>query len=348
MSHVPIDDLLDELYPAGEKPLERKSSWDEPATTNAGSKPAPQEQQPEPARKPAPKPSAPPVAAPAPMSQGGGFDDSDEDDGGAQKSRRAAPWPVIPHEDLRGGRRCPARTARLTSYMSAKAMAQQHRRLFPASPAGRVARSPAAPTAGQSAGALNGNASDDDGSRYCPYLQCLKCDYAVVSLPNAYWSNQTAAKQPSPAPPAASSSAPPKAAESDNWDDSDDDAGEAPQPSTQNGQQGAPSAPGGVPTTRTAEDMYMLMRYHYPDFGAFPPGVVVRLSNDVAAAGAASMAYCCQCTWVSATDAVVTVGSGGEQGEQSAALHPALATLPLPSSAPMNKVEWECKGHSHQ
>ena len=80
----------------------------------------------------------------------------------------------------------------------------------------------------------------------------------------------------------------------------------------------------------TSEDMYLAVRYYYPDWGAFNPKMLVP-------AAAPSMALCCQCSWLTVGAAPVAIRCSGAD-----------AFFVEPSvSRGQACPRWVCKGHQH-
>lgn len=304
-----IDDLIDELYPTAA----------------------------------AAKGITPPISESTPAHAQGGHSFDDEDDsvspvGTSQVthtvntavSKPAVPWPSLP-PNLAPSVHCGVGTFTLTSYASPTAIREQQRlmHLDPSQLRSAVACRP------------SHHGADDDGGRWCPYMRCRHCDHPVVRLQGAYWTAPVA-------PTSASSDNVADAPQSTRqrkqhaFDDSDDDI--TPPSSSASPASGADGASSRSPAAVVgSNDMYMQMRYHYPDFSAFPVTALRRLTDT--AGESAVAAYCCQCTWVSVLEPKLTMPCAGH-GVPPAAVptQPSSAGVyPPPSSS--SGVQWACKGH---
>lgn len=93
-----------------------------------------------------------------------------------------------------------------------------------------------------------------------------------------------------------------------------------------------------------ALDLYLAMRYHYPDWAAFPPNV---LDRDPCRAGSGvrtAAAYCCQCSWFTVVDntafvldAPLVVAPHGSRLTRS--------TQQAGAGGGKTFPRWVCKGH---
>jgi hypothetical protein len=285
--------------------------------------------------------------------------------GGTAVPTAAVPWPTLP-PGLAPGPLCPAGTVTLTSFASDAAIREQ-RRLLHLNPSqlgnAQVSR-PQRP------------GLDDDGGRWCPYLRCRHCDHVVVRFQGAYWSrglvplSSKRGASPDDQTPAASpyqaiaAGSPPKPAETEtankahSFDEDTDEEVSPPRDNSSNAAASAPptatlptdgnSSPSSVGAPMAPRDdaaMYMLMRYHYPDFGAFPADVLVRASD--VHRQTAYAAYCCQCTWVSALEPTVRVLAPALGGPTPLPDQPTVASVTQaePTSRPVG-IQWVCKGHT--
>ena len=226
---------------------------------------------------------------------------------------------------------------------------------------------------------------DDNGDTCCPYLLCGKCDHVVVRLQHAYFSRRqkvTAAhkaklvaekdtKKADDEQEGGGKEAPAKACKKsyDDWDDDSPDhhhghgSGAPPIPTASPASGGGGASPAAASLTEEVElddaAMYIQCRYHYPDFGAFPPGILRRTSRAPAAAGGqgvtdesapTSAAYCCQCAYVSvALPSGITLQSA--RGAKTVATPPTDGATALQGKFPgfascdLSDVKWECRGH---
>lgn len=260
----------------------------------------------------------------------------------------AVPWPTLP-PNIGPTLHCGGTEVTLTCHVSEAARREQRRllHLTPAQLGSPTQCRP--PRAGL----------DDDGGRWCPYVRCAHCGHVVVRMEGAYWTRGAAEQRRSTgsSPVQQNGGAPPTAAQASptgnahSFDDDTDEEDSAPAPAPAAGQTAAPSPPPGA-KERDDEAMYMLMRYHYPDFAAFPRDVIVHVGPSTpagcpAAPGvAAAAAYCCQCSWVSVFEPALRVAAP-MVGTGPVKLPPqpsAPTAVPVPTSKPAG-VQWVCRGH---
>jgi hypothetical protein len=241
--------------------------------------------------------------------------------------RRVVPWPTLP-PTLKPSPACPGGTMTLASRVSVEAAREQQRLLY----LNQAQLLKPAVCRPQYVG------QDDDGGAWCPYLRCRHCDHVVVRKEGFYWSRGLA---PLTDCPEVKAVAKPKLSAAHSFDDSDsgdDDVMTA---------QASPATPGSLQRPRDDDAMYILMRYHYPDFSAFPDDVLVKEqtapSRPSAAAEPSAAAYCCQCTWVSVVDIQWRVPTAAVGGPVQLPSRPS-QLKPEPTSRA--STSWVCKGHT--
>ena len=324
-----------------------------------------------------------------------------------EKKKAAVAWPALP-KGLQQGPKCPLRTCRLVPLISVKAQYAQNKILHctASGNCGKNSLGSGLSDECEKRAYIYDNillgeiGRDDDLHVACPYIYCSKCSTVVVRLQQAYFTNtltdlslstlnsilenrkrkQRGEKNsPVPLADAANRATAPKVKNSFDEDTEDDDENVQIQENKHtSGDLSANDAESATHTLEcTPEEMYIYTRYHYPDWSAFPKGILRRLppfSSTQAVDGSttdlAAAAYHCQCSYAS-----VVAASNGTNGaivleakgvglssitevtflSNDAASHDlvplandtqaALTITKEAKSINFSQLKWECQGH---